>query len=93
VSSPAPSEPILREIDGHAKENANPGCSPAFRGSMKSLPAGHSVYIRLSDSREELYHRDDDPVETHDLAFSPKSGREIERLRGQLENLVWEKAM
>ncbi len=59
---------------------------------MKSLLVGHSVYIRHSDGREELYHRDDDPMETHNLALAPEAEPEIERLRGQLEDLVGEKA-
>jgi len=91
-SSPDPSGPILTEINDSAKENANHGCSPAFRGPMKSLLVGHSVYIRHSDGREELYHRDDDPMETHDLALAPEARPEIERLRCQFDDLVGQKA-
>jgi hypothetical protein len=80
--------PVLSEVDEPAKGPANGGRSPVFRGAMKALVAGDTVYIRNGDGREELYDLATDPQETRDLAGSPAAAAVLERCRGDLEGLL-----
>ncbi len=86
--SAATSEPVLSEVDDHAKGPANGGRSPVFRGPMKAIRAGQIVYIRNGDGREELYDLAVDPGEEHDLAVAPAALPVLERSRVDLENLL-----
>jgi arylsulfatase A-like enzyme len=83
------SEPVLSEVDGGAKGPANGGRSPVFRGPMKSLISGDTVYIRGGDGREELYDLATDPHETRNLVGEPGAGSALERFREDLRRLLW----
>jgi arylsulfatase A-like enzyme len=69
-SSPPPTSPVLSEIDTPAEGDPNQGSSPVCRGPLRSLVEGEFHYIRNGDGHEELYNLQDDPLETHDLAYS-----------------------
>jgi arylsulfatase A-like enzyme len=88
VATPPVDEPVLSEVDAAAKSPANGGRSPVFRGPMKAILAGQTVYVRNGDGREELYDLAADPGETHDLAALPETAATLDRMREALARIL-----
>jgi arylsulfatase A-like enzyme len=81
-------EPVLSEVSGAVRGPANGGRSPVFRGPMKAIVSGETVYIRGGDGSEELYDLGTDPAETHNLAAQPGSASLLRQCREELRQLV-----
>jgi arylsulfatase A-like enzyme len=76
---------VLSEVASPATSNANHGRSPVFRGSMSSIVARGSVYIRNGDGGEELYNLANDPAESRNLVADEAYREVLDALRTRLE--------
>lgn len=88
AGSTAPPEPVLASVEGPTINAPNQGRSPAFRGPMKAVARGRTVYIRDGEGNEELFDVGDDPGQTNDLADREESRTELDRFRAELIRLL-----
>ncbi len=78
--------PVLSEVQ-QMEVNAPVEYIPSSLGPVSSLVTSDRVYIRSTQTREELYDRVNDPEESHDLASDPQSQPVIEQYRDELRRI------